>query len=626
MPGQLSTRQLKLLLFLQSQNEYVSGAQIAKYANVSAKTIRNDIRYITDNIPLDKLEVIALPSKGFQLQIYDYDYFQHLQYHAKSSIPSTPLERSYYIIKQLLMANDYIRINGLSEALFIDRTSVSRSLRHVRVCLDNYSLTLENRPNYGLRIKGEEFYLRLCMAEYMYHKQVPNNPIQPEFSNEVYHCLIDAGISIPDGAFSHLLIHILIMITRIKEYKNIQFNHPLRKPDACYEYLISKDIAAIISKYYQVPLSDNEIAYLTIHLLGKRTNSISAIESCINNSLIPPLAKQIEYVFDRISSLFGISFHDDYYLTKAIGIHFNQMYSRLEHATFLRNDVLQDIKTQYPLAYAISSVAWNPDIKHHSLIKVDHEIAFIAIHFQYALERKQRNQTKKSVLLVNDNRASTTELLSFTLIKRFNSIIEINKTINPKELPSISLDPFDIVLTTTPIHEKLSISVYHISTIITNTQLDVLEPLINNQSPSILSDFLTAETIYTQIEVDSQKQCLEYIYDSLKTREELLTSKKQFIDNEKLAANELHYGIAIPKVFLVTGKTKIYCFLLKKPIIWNETMVRVIFFMALLKKDNEHITSAYQALSQSIKDEKQIDVILKANSKDEILEVITHVQ
>ncbi|MFV0392778.1 MAG: BglG family transcription antiterminator [Coprobacillaceae bacterium] len=618
MVNQLSLRQLKLLSYLQQQKKYISGAQLSKQFNVSSKTIRNDIHSIILNTSSNKLEIEALPSKGFLLHIYDENYLEQLQYHPSVSIPTTPIERSYYIIKQLLLTDHYIRIDELSEILFIDRTSISRSLKHVRECLTNYSLTLVNRPNYGLKIEGEEFYLRLCMAEYMYHKQSPTTPIDPAFANAIYVCLKDAGISIPDGALSHLLIHIVIMIQRIQENHPIVFTSSLQKPEPCYEYLISKDLSSIIKEHYHTLLSDDELAYLSIHLLGKRTNSISAIESCINNSLIPSLATQIEEVFDQINYLFGISFHDDYYLKKALGIHFNQMYTRLEHTTFLRNSVLQDIKTQYPLAYAISMEAWNPIIKHHSLIKVDHEIAFISVHFQYALERKQRNKKKKSILLINDNRASTTELLSFTLLKRFDSLIEINKTINPKELDTISLDPYDIILTTTPIQKKVIIPIFSISAIITNQQLDALEEKINNQLPILLSNYLKLDYIQLQIEVDNQTQCLEYIYKQITNKEKVVVSKKAFLSLEKLAANELHYGIAISKIFTSSNKTKIYCFTLKKPIIWNETMVRIIFVMVLKKNDNEHILSSYQLLSQFIKNDKQIDTLLKATTIKEL--------
>jgi len=614
----LSTRQLKLLFFLKQQKSHLPSSEIAKHLNVSTKTIRNDIKMITNTIPMRKLEIQSSPSKGFLLRVYDAEYMEQLK-RDESSIPSTPLERSYHIIQQLLTTDQYIRINDLAEALYIDRTAISRSLKYVRQCLEIYSLTLNHRPNYGLKVEGEEFYFRLCIAEYVYHKQFIANPIESDFSNEVYTCLSEMGISIPDGAFLHLMIHITIMIDRIKNGYPICFVFPLHKPEPCYEYLIGKDIASIIKKYYHIEMSEDELAYLAIHLFGKRTNSISAIESCINNSLIPTLNRQIELLFDRIQCLFGLSFHQDNYLKKALGIHFHQMFNRLGHTTFLRNSMLKDVKTQYPLAYAISMEAWFSAVGNVVFTKVDHEVAFIAIHFQYALERGKRNTTKKSVLLVNDNRASTTELLSFTLLKKFHSSIEIRKKINPKELNLNSFDNYDLVLTTVPIKQKMPIPFYHISAIPTESQLDDLKTLVFNQSLPQITDYIADSNIHLHVEVDNQAQCLGYIYQKMMGHEDLLTSQEEFISHEKVGANELHFGIALPKLFIATGETKLHCFVLKKPIIWHETMVKLILVMTLKKQDTDEILNVYQALLRCLRDDKAVNALLRAHTKQDLL-------
>lgn len=100
-------------------------------------------------------------------------------------------------------------------------------------------------------------------------------------------------------------------------------------------------------------------------------------------------------MLERIKEVFGIEFKDDMYLRKAIGIHLHPMENRLKFNTYLRNPLIEDIKMHYLHAYLMGIEAWSVLDFHEHYVNIEDEIGYIAIHFQYALERRKRNISKK---------------------------------------------------------------------------------------------------------------------------------------------------------------------------------------------------------------------------------------
>lgn len=142
-------------------------------------------------------------------------------------------------------------------------------------------------------------------------------------------------------------------------------------------------------------------------------------------------------MFNQVKKVFNIDFHNDMYLRKALGIHINPMENRLKFNTYSRNPLIYVIKENYTLAYILSMEAWLAIYNNADYINVEDEIGYIAIHFQYALERRKRNIAKKRVLLINEYNVAMSELLSFSILKRYKDSLVIEKTISAGNLVNI---------------------------------------------------------------------------------------------------------------------------------------------------------------------------------------------
>ena len=589
----VTKRQLNLLQVFMDSNRYLTGQKLSQLLNVSSKTIRNEIKIL--NQLMNNFALIqSIPSHGYQISIFDDDLFNcwidKVSKQWSYFIPTNPLERAYYILGLMLESQEFIKIDDISDILFIDRTSVSRSLKYIRERLNDFDLKIVQKTGKGLKIEGEEFRYRLCMAEYIYHKiGMLSTKIgeDHEFIDELRKVIFNDGITMPQRVFQNFIIHIQVQLNRIQRKCYILFHdNEIEKMKMEYEFLVAKDVSKVINKYFHIELSVEEQCYLAIHILGKKSNSTSAIESCINDQLKEEIDIIVEKMLNQVKKVFNIDFHNDMYLRKALGIHINPMENRLKFNTYSRNPLIYVIKENYTLAYILSMEAWLAIYNNADYINVEDEIGYIAIHFQYALERRKRNIAKKRVLLINEYNVAMSELLSFSILKRYKDSLVIEKTISAGELSKYHLESYDYIITTVPLDESLDIPVIRIHPIITTHDFEVLNKYFRQINEYKLSDFLKKEDTYF-IDCETKDDVISYIFEHESVSFETFYHTNPLIGFETSLQTVIHY---MP---IYNQKSSINAYLLSKPIVWKNKLVKIIFVLKL-GIDSEQLLQSLQ--------------------------------
>lgn len=607
----LTKRQQRIFdLFLES-TEYLTSQKLSSMLNVSSKTVRTEIKNLNQVI-YDFASIQAIPAKGYQLVIIDQNLFECFQRTLNGEkddfIPTNPLERAYYILGLMLKEQDFIKIDDLSEMLYIDRTAISRSLKIIRKCLDRFGLHIVQRTGKGLKIEGDEFHYRQCMAEYIYHKPemfITEIGRNEAFIDELKDVIFNDGITMPERVFRNFVIHIQVQLDRILNGCFIEFEQEEKENiENEYEHLVAKDVAELIVRFFDIELNGNEKDYLTIHILGKKSNSTSAIESCLNNQLKQEIDDIVQRMFDRIYTVFHIDFSDDMYLRKAIGIHIHPMENRLKFNTYLRNPLIHDIQEKYTYAYMMSLEAWYAISHYVHYLNVEDEIGYIAIHFQYALERRKRNMSKKRVLLVNDYSVAISELLNFSILKKYRDSLIIENTISASELHNYDLSQYDCLLTTVPIPTYLKIPVIRVNPIMTEKDLQVLQTFLQNDIQYSLNDYMKKDYIHC-LSLETREDVYQYIYQQKHIPQEF----------------ELNHQILIQYIPVYQRQSQIFVYSLNKAILWKNKFVKVIFVLEI-GYENEYMV---ESLQRFLSHHKNIENIMQAISQDELLNAMIHV-
>lgn len=607
MNSQMTKRQQRILLLFLETSEYLTSQKLSSLLNVSTKTIQTEIKVLNEIIH-EFACIQSIPSKGYQLKITNYElleiFKQTFQNEWSEFVPSNPLERAYYILGLMLKSQDFIKIDDLSELLFIDRTSVSRSMKIMRECLERYGLEIIQRNGKGLKIIGDEFRYRQCMAEYIYHKPdmlVTKIGKNQKFMDDLKELIFNDGITMPERVFHNFVIHIQVQLDRIDNHCLIDFQQDeVDMIENEYEFLVAKDVAKLIQKYFGIELNAQEKDYLAIHIIGKKNNSTSAIESCINNQLKKEINDIVQNMFDHITDIFGIDLSADMYLRKAIGIHICPMENRLKFNTYLRNPLIDFIKEKYLFAYMMSIEAWKAIALNECYVNVEDEIGYIAIHFQYALERKKRNISKKRVLLVNDYSVATSELLSFSILKTYRDLLVIENTISVSELSNYKLSDYDCLITTVPIMPQMIIPVIRVNPISTEKDLEALKIYFQHDIQYSLKDFISAKDIH---------------FIHIQSREEVY----QIISHHNISEIELSNQIII--LYLRDrNQSHMAVYLLKKAILWKNKFVKVIIVFYI----HNHSEEMVECLQRFLSYQKNVDSLVQMYDNQDAYQYISN--
>ena len=138
---------------------------------------------------------------------------------------------------------------------------MSIDLKNLRSLLDNYHLKIVNKPNYGIKIQGNERDRRICMAEYYMKKRNddttsnPNDAYQVMINNVITKVLVQKNIHMSDIALQSLAIHLLIAVERIKTSNIIQLtSETQQKMEAKGEYSIALALKDAIEHTFGITL------------------------------------------------------------------------------------------------------------------------------------------------------------------------------------------------------------------------------------------------------------------------------------------------------------------------------------------------------------------------------------
>ncbi|WAG66577.1 transcription antiterminator [Clostridium estertheticum] len=404
-------RFLKLFKILSNSGTPMKSEEICEQLDIAPRTLRNDLKKYKSIFLENGVTLISKPGVGYRFDIFDQDlYFRFIQDLIKKEtngqhiIPVYPEERINYLIKSFLSTYNYIKIEDLEEELFVSRSTLTNDLKEVRERLEYYHLDIENKPNYGMKIVGEEFHKRACISKYYFYTDSYDEIILNTEKNEnkeiikklLYDTITENDFTLTDIGFQNLVMHIMILLMRmdkLTEDNIIESSYKSLEDEK--EFRIACLLAEKLENQFKVKFPKKEIYYITIHLLGKKSMQF-------NDTLLISKETQdlLNYIFEHIKQNFQLDFSQDFELFRFLSLHFQPMMNRLKYGLYIENPLIDKIKNENHLAFEIALYAGSiiKEIKKYD-VSVN-EVGYVALHFALALERVQEKIKSKNVIVV----------------------------------------------------------------------------------------------------------------------------------------------------------------------------------------------------------------------------------
>lgn len=664
----------KLLSELLSRRESVTVTELAKLIEKTGRTVRSYLDEIQGEYEEYGLKVIRKTNLGVYLNIDEKNRSKLINTLKEEKFGNSKVEnfsskyRQVYILKTLFEDKFSYTIQMFADELYCGKSTIVKELIYVQRWIEDRNLTLRRRQNQGLKIEGNEKEYRTALMDFISEIQGTEEDIANFDVNVdkldyridvvnyikiksmfpkidlywIQHIIQEAekelGFYFTDQAFLNLITHIAITIERLKNNKAVPSKEDyIDSFKEEREYGVAKWIVSELSEKFDLSFPNEEIEYISIHILGakiqetydeKECNII--IENQDNNYV--DIAKSI---IQMSSEILDLDLTKDLGLMTRLVIHLRPTIMRLKYGLRLTNPILERIKQEYT---SLFGAAWACSSIFESRLGVainEDEVGYIALHLALSVENLK---SKIKVIVVCSSGLGTSQLVANKLVKKFDDL-EVTHVLPYNLLSQELIDESDLVISTIRNVKNKEKCVY-ISTLVNDKDVENIENAINRLNKSkitylsslkstkevILVGHNESENVFDKelFFLDNQNtDFTETIIYYGKLMEEKGYAKIGFyqdiLEREKLGSTYVGKGIAIPHARdIFVNKSKICVVKFKKPITWQGNRLEFIFILCLKFNDANLIKKFFRNFYSVLEDDEMILKMKNMRNIDDI--------
>ena len=627
---------MKELVELISINKYKTAEELSKKLNVSTKTVRTEIKNLNSLLIKSGAEIVSKSGHGYILKINNKELFSKFDFpNKKNIIPDTSKSRIQYIIEYLINIKEYVKVEDLSKILFTSPKTLAKDIKEAEKILNSYNIKLERKPYYGIKLKGEEFDIRLCIADYVEKKTNGIEHIKIVDKNElkkiatiIMETLKKENFNISDVAFQNLIIHIQIALKRIENNCYVPVEEKkLREYISEKEFQIAKKCTYNLEKIFKIKFPESEIGYIAIHLAGKKIfkeNKIDEKNFIIDQEISNIVNEMLKKMYDA----FKFDFSKDLELRIALAQHLMPLRIRVRFDMKMKNPMLDKIKERFSLAYAMAKYASTTFYEYYNKNLSEDEVGYIALNLALALERQRKDINKKTVLLVCSSGKGSAELLAYTYKEAFGEYIEELITCSVYDLESMDFSKIDYVFTTVPINIKVPIPIQEVEYFLEESNIRDIKKIFTVEEKDNFLKYYDNDLFLSNICLKTKEEILKYMVNHIKKYKiipnNFLSSIKK---REKLGITEFGNKIAMPHPDKTLTEESFVCVgILENPIIWEKKEVQVVFLVSVSKKTDKKLKYFYKVTAKFLLNKKNIEKLIKSRKYEDLILMLKNIE
>ncbi|MBC1716072.1 PRD domain-containing protein [Listeria welshimeri] len=624
-------KQIVHMLYLKM--EFISGRELGEALAVNPRTIRNDIKMINEILKTGGNQIESLSGVGYRLVVSDEKILREVLLDNSvgranmNIVPMFAEDRTDYIIRYLLLKNDYVKLEKLAEELFVSKSTINLDILEVKRKLKENGLKVEKRASYGIRITGVEVAIRFCFSRYLLVESA--NPLitdtERNFFSEVNLEMIEQvvisniakyNIHMTDISVKNLIIHIAIAVCRVKDncyvhvtdLEDIEFSIP--------EFRAAQDIIKEIDLSEGIHFPESEISYLLLHLSSKNR------KSDFNNYREYII---VDKMLTKIKELYGYDFKQDQKMISNIALHLKPAINRMKFNMNIQNPYLKNLKSNYPLAFELGLVAKDVLEQELKTNVNEAEVGYLAIHFLYGLD-KEVVSDKQKVLIVCASGLGTSQLLESKVRKEFENALDIIGVYSFKEYEQ-SGTMCDFVISTVPLRMKLHPFV-QVSPFLTKADIRNITALIKKDAME--NQFNVDKVFKDSLFLISNKKDKEQVLIDLAS---LLLENKivgadylpSLFEREEIVPTYLGNGLAAPHPIEANVQETVIgvCICSGGGVKWNEEdQAQVVFMLAVKNRQQQQLATVYELISNLVESPKAMGELKRVTNFEGFMRVL----
>lgn len=633
----VSKRKQLIIKYLLENEKSVTSEELAKLAGITSRTIKTEIKELSRILEDSGAHLICTRGVGYQLECKDsgvrsmvrelVEYADQEHY----EVPKTQPERISYIIKKLLMLDYYIKLDDLSEEMYISRSSLNLDMKEVRKHVKRFRLDITHLPGKGILLEGDEISKRKCICEYFFQHDSNDfmtnddvmfssiyNQKEIRFIKEMLVSVLHAYmINFSDLSIQNMVIHIFISLRRCRFYSYIQIEDAWKQKMAdSSEFLAARKLKEQLEKQFLLSLPEDEIYYYAMHIRSKR---ILEGKYALRDTQLTRTV--LQRIFDDIEAEYHLHFHDDQELNSFLSLHIPAMVERIQSRFEMRNSLLHDTIRHYPLAVSITLRA-KTILEEAYQITIDHnEFAYLVLYFNLALTRHAPKTKKRLVLFCGRGRPETILMLN-ELNEKFGALIERVDVLDIQDLESSRFDEHDIIISTVPLPVLDCKETILVRTSIQDYSNEIYRALNSEKLPEVDFRGLVKPAYFdTGGEVHDKEEAYEQTALQMKTSG-ISDAYIELFQKTKNNCSELGNNCVLIHCHHRDTLPFLLCKVLKRPILWDWMNVQVILIANFDRSDELQLRSTYHTLSAWLDQPHYIRSLIQLQDYERFLETL----
>ena len=590
--------EMKRLFALLKTDQPITSAQLAAAMHLSEKTVRSRLKLLAEVLDEHGAQLIAKPGIGYQLRITNDDALHRwLKETPQTHIPSTFAQRVDFLLGYLLYHPDYVKLEELSQMIYVSRNTVTADLKQVEAILNLYHLTISRRPNYGIRVEGSEFNRRLCIANCLYKNNMSfTSPPQKADGQSLFEILSAVfrvhHIRISETSFENLIVHLVIANQRIRSHQPMIYSNSARSEmrQLVGEQILqtAKAVCEAIRKQLGVTYSEDEQLYIALHISGKAS---SDSQGKYGSNLV--ISAQIdELVLKMLNAVYEgmlLDFRDNLELRVSLNQHMVPLDIRMRYNIPLKNPILAQIQRQYAFAYTVAVCACSVLSSHYGKAMPEDEIAYLAVLFALAMEQRDRPSRRYNIVVVCVSGRGTSQLFLYNYKRAFGKYI--NRIVEATVFDLEELDfkglQIDFVFTTVPLNISLPVPVYEVSLLLSDKEINSCQKIFEKSDDRFLYRYFDSRLFLPCVKAQTKEQALTAICQAVNRYRSVPDNFFELVmQREEMGQTDFGNRVAIPHPSQILGNGKfVMAAILEQPVFWGHHDVQVVFLISLAEQD-----------------------------------------
>lgn len=466
----LSSRQKSVLTKLLRSNHYVTIEFLAKWQNVSGRTIRYDLDAIDDMLKQAGAPLKREPGKGVFLHVGEEkraELFRIAEGH------QVFFDKNVHIAMMSLFAvmHETVTIQQLADEFHLSRSSIQKYLPDIEETLDRFGLQLARQARKGFFVNGTERSIRRAIFHWLTDKQVDLERVERWFDCEkngdrgqidrwLRSCQEDRQVFYSEGSLRVLTIFLCWWYERILHGHYVYI--PQEEREAGHRL---GELSEVVSALCDNRTAEHEQAFLNT-LLGQ-----AKVVSYKNDAVLGESYQKEKdfctYLLEQISTILQVDLLKDKKLMNDLVYHMKAAFLRIEQGLVIDNPYTEEIKVRYRAIYEMVHQI-TADMGY---MLVAAEVAFITMHVSAGFDRSKSTRFLPTVIVVCSTGLATSSILT-TKLQQAEPGFHLINVVNTDDLAkALEESDVDFVLTT----QELPIKQWN------DTKIFRVSPLLNDE-------------------------------------------------------------------------------------------------------------------------------------------------